>query len=113
MRPIAFSRKNENRVLFHYTYKELREFVKRGREFGDCGAILVRYNGDINIFRGYGTIENPSTTLFTISMRHHRIFDGERRTPEELVAPPVTPGKEFPLSSDRMVFIDNEEKPTI
>lgn len=76
MKPIAYTLV-QGGVIFHYKFKELREFLKRGREHGDVGWLLLEKINGFVIYRGFGTIENPIKELFTISMQYNAALDEE------------------------------------
>lgn len=87
MRPIRYSIVG-NKTIFHYKTSEIREFYRRGKEHGDVGMIVVTRAGNIITRKGFGTIENPRTTIYTISLVHHPLFDdGPMLTDDERIAP--------------------------
>lgn len=103
MKPISFIRIGD-KVKFIYKLSDLKEWIARGNEHGDCGPILTGYQGKFNIFKGYGTIEHPFTHRITMSMVHHPLFDGRRLSPEEMMAD-IQSAKD-PLISHSMYFLD-------
>jgi len=60
---------------YHYNYSDIKEFLKRGFEHGDCGVILVKKKGMFNVYRGFGVIENPIKYILTMSIVDNPIFD--------------------------------------
>lgn len=74
MKPIRQSEK-DGKITYHYSFKALRWFITQGRLTGDVGYIKITKEGLYNTFRGYGTIENPSKYLLTISIRDYPLFD--------------------------------------
>lgn len=86
MKPIKYT-KEGNKVKFHYKYSQLKSFLKRGFKYGNNGMILTGREGAVEIYKGFGTIENPRTVLYKFAITHFTLFDGERPTPEEIVNP--------------------------
>ena len=84
MKPISYTQ-YKNKIVFKYPFTELRKFVEQGRKEGNVGLILVGYKDNFNVYKGYGTIENPCTELRTVYFAHNVLFDGRRRTPEEVI----------------------------
>ena len=101
MNPYKFTIEG-NKTIFHYKKKELKEWYKRGLEFGDCGFILVEREGKILKYQGFGTIEHPSKEEKFISLVHNELFDGKLSTDEEICNPKP---KEF-SGSYRLVMIN-------
>lgn len=87
MTPYKYSIKN-GLTVFHYRYSELKEFVTRGKQFGDCGMILVKRKENMLVNKGYGTIENPNKSLLTFVQIHHEGFFGKLPTNDEIINPP-------------------------
>lgn len=78
---------------------------KIGFATGDSGAILVKREGRMFIYKSFGTIEAPSRTRITISMMHSDEWSGPMSTDDEIIAPVANdwmPTKE----SYRMVIMD-------
>lgn len=112
MRPCKYTVKHD-KTIFHYTFTDLRKFLTLGLKEGNVGMILMEWDGNHDIYRGFGTIENPNTSLSTFTIMHYDAFDGKRPVPNEIVHP--VPNS-TPLVSYRIVFIDSEEyngKPNI
>ncbi len=82
MNPISFT-VQDGYTQFKYDTKELKAFLLRGREHGDCGWIIVKREGRVLHYLGFGTIEHPSKNIHRISMLHFEPFDGEMPTDEE------------------------------
>lgn len=74
MKPKSSTLKNDRRV-YHYDFSFLREFITLGRKEGNVGLILVEQNSRYNVYRGFGTIENPNRTLMTINLKPLKIFE--------------------------------------
>lgn len=104
MKPIKYTTVDTN-TTFHYKYHDIKKFLKRGFEYGDCGWILVRQKGTVLTYKGFGTIENPNRNLITINIKHIDLFDGKLKTPEEIIHPKET---DYALDNYRMIFIENE-----
>jgi len=85
LRPIYFTIKNET-THFHYKFSELKNFVKQGKKTGDVGMLLVRRQGNMLTYKGFGTIENPFTYIMTLSIIHSPILDGKMVTDEQRLA---------------------------
>jgi hypothetical protein len=108
MRTYKFTEKDGN-IRFHYKFTELREFLTHGFKYGNNGIILTgRING-IDTYKGFGTIENPRKTVYTISVVHNELFDGVQLTPKEIVE--YKPSEaDSPYTSHRLVFLDFGEE---
>lgn len=92
-----------NDATFHYHYKQLKDFLIQGFKEGNNGWILVSRKGNIDTFRGFGTIENPCKKLLTISIVHNPLWDGERKTLEEIIHPKIP--KAY-IETYRMILLD-------
>ena len=88
MTPYKYTNKGNGKITFHYTFKQYYQFLKHGFLHGDNGWILIGREGTTSIYKGFGTIENPSKTLITISLVHCEMYDGKLQTPEEIINPP-------------------------
>ena len=66
-------------IIKHYSFSELKDFITRGRRDGNVGWLLMSTIDGISKYRGYGTIENPSRELMTISFKYHPLFDDNYR----------------------------------
>jgi hypothetical protein len=100
MVPIKFTVK-DGITYFHYKYSDLKEFVKCGKLNGDVGHLLIKREGDLLTYKGFGTIENPMYSMITISILYLPLFDGEMMSDEERLVPPK------PLFTDyKMIFLD-------
>ena len=104
MTPINFTIK-EGVTHFHYKPSELFDFVRRGKKHGDVGLILTKRDGNVLTYRGYGTIENPSNRIKTISFEHCEPFDGKMPNDYERLVPPKPI-----LENRRFVFLDRTRK---
>lgn len=122
MTPTRYSIKNET-TYFHYKFSDLRRFVYYALKEGNAGALLIARRGNILIYKTSGTIEHPQRTplksireLYTLSMTHNNIFDGETQTDDErLIEKPSL--MEKLMKTAKLVFLDmsdyQEEKPNI
>jgi hypothetical protein len=100
MTPIKYTVKG-GITHFHYNYSELREFVKCGKLNGDVGHLLIKREGDLLTYKGFGTIENPMYSMITISIRYLPLFHGEMMSDEERLVPPK------PIFTDyKMIFLN-------
>ena len=102
MIPKTYTQKGEL-TTFHYRYQDLRLFIKQGKEFGNVGFIIVKKDGDLITYKGFGTIENPSTSLTTMSLVHFPPFDGEFN-PDAIVHPKLS------TFSTRFIILDFSQK---
>lgn len=101
MTPLKFTIK-DGVTYFHYNYSELREFVRLGKSNGNVGVILVKREKDFLTYKGFGSIENPFTSMVSITIRHIPSFDGKMLSDEERLIPPVS---FFPnVASYKMIF---------
>jgi len=96
MRPIKFTVKN-GKTIFHYPFSFLREFVTLGQREGNTGMILVGRTGDMFTYKGFGTIENPRTTMFTFHMKHFELMDGPIKTDEDQLKEAEWPFKDMKI----------------
>jgi hypothetical protein len=87
MTPTHFTIKNDT-TFFHYKTSELRRFVSQGLQDGNVGTILIKRNGNMLTYKGFGTIENPIRNMINITFCHHPLFDGKMLTDEERCNPP-------------------------
>lgn len=106
MRPIKYTLKENDEVVYHYTFKQLRDFLTHGVREGNNGVILIGQDKYFLKYRGFGTIENPYKHLRTISIENDPIFDGAMPIPEYVVNPIKT---EEPSVSYSMVIWDASE----
>lgn len=90
MTPVRFSVKN-GITTFHYSFKDLREWAKRGYEHGDCGLLLFKRQDSILFYGGFGTIEHPQKVYHEFTMIHNPFFDGTMPPDEARLKPPVPP----------------------
>ncbi len=91
-------------TCFRYKYSKLKEFIKRGREFGDSGWILISRKDKHFTYICFGTIENPSKEVRYITVVNNELFDGVIKSDDDLC-------KEKPSMFDntesyKMYFID-------
>jgi hypothetical protein len=87
MQPISFTRVKEDEVIFHYSYKQLKDFITHGKEFG-IGGLLTKIRKDFFVYRCYVIGSEKTTlpivpTLITFSVQHDPIFDGGEFSLEE------------------------------
>jgi hypothetical protein len=106
MTPIRFTVKN-GITTFHYKTSELINFARLGFKHGDVGMILVRREGGMLTYKGFGTIENPFTYLVRMSVMHFPQFHGEMPTDEQRLIPPKP---FFATESTRFVMFDLSDK---
>lgn len=106
MTPYKFKKKRGT-TSFHYKYKELKKFLKRGFEHGDNGWILVKREGNYSIFKGFGIISAPCKKIQTVSIQHNEVFDGKRKSDKEMIQTPKT---DTLLTDVRFVFLDFKDK---
>ena len=78
MTPINYTQEGEN-VTFHYSFKQLREFILRGKEHGDTGWILVKKEGNLKFYRGHS---------IRVVIPHCPIFSGGEFSIEAIMNPP-------------------------
>ena len=76
MRPYKYT-KQGNKTIFHYHYRDLRNFLEHGFKHGDNGFIIVSEENGFIKHKGFGTIENPRKTILTMVIQHCEPFDGE------------------------------------
>jgi len=87
MKPINYTGNKENFIL-HYKFSDLRQFLKRGYEYGDVGYLFIKKENLFSIYKGFGTIGSPSKVLKTFSCVYNPIFNGEKELdPEKIVHP--------------------------
>jgi len=66
----------EGTIYFYYKFSALREFYKRGIEFGDVGMLIVKRTTDNMItYKGFGTIEHPFKEMMSMTMKFNEFFD--------------------------------------
>lgn len=92
MKPTKYTEEGKA-IVFHYSYVDLKQFIKHGHEHGDNGWILTKKEGDLMTLRGFGTIENPLITLQTICYVRYTPFDGEFNLEAFMNPPPPEPLK--------------------
>ncbi len=61
--------------IYHYKFSDLKDFIKRGKEDGNVGCILISRIKRFNKYKGFGTIENPCNFIRTITIQNHPLFD--------------------------------------
>lgn len=66
---------------YYYDLSELKEWLKRGREDGDVGMIITKFDGKFMTYRGFGTIEHPVKDLCTITQVYLPEFDDIKPEP--------------------------------
>ena len=84
MKPIKYTQEGD-RITYHYTFKQLREFLTHGFKEGNNGMRLIGEDKHFYHYRGFGTIENPSKYIASLSMEHDPMFDGKRNSPEDYI----------------------------
>lgn len=109
MKPIKYTLKENEEIVYHYTFKQLRDFLAHGFKEGNNGVILVGQDKRFLKYRGFGTIENPWKYLATISMENDPMFDGEMPIPENVVNPIKS---EEPFAAYKFVIWDASESLT-
>ena len=99
MRYIKYTDKNNVRT-YHYKYSDLKDFLKRGFEHGDCGFILISKNllTDAILHRGFGTIEAPCTSIRKLTFFYNEKYDGK-------IEDALTKEKS-PVESYRLTFLN-------
>lgn len=100
MTPNKFTVKN-GITTFHYEISRLREFVSEGLKHGNVGMILVKRDGELITYKGFGTIENPRKIITTSYIQHCTSFSGEMPSDEERLIPPESMFKDY-----KLVFLD-------
>ena len=100
MTPNRFTVKN-GITTFHYQISRLREFVSEGLKHGNVGMILVKREGELITYKGFGTIENPCNIIRTFCIQHCPTFSGDMPTDEERLIPPESMFKDC-----KLVFLD-------
>lgn len=91
MEPYKYTTKGDI-VIYHYHYKELKEFITLGKKEGNVGWILTKRVGMIFTYRGFGTINRPLKDLITISFTHNNKLDGEFIS-DDLIINPIIKSK--------------------
>jgi len=84
MKPISYTKKGEV-TTFHYKPSELINFVREGHKTGNVGMIVIRRDGGMITYKGFGTLENPRRHIMTISLMHHPSFDGYMISDEQRI----------------------------
>lgn len=106
MTPIRLTVKN-GITKFHYKASDIINFARLGFKDGNVGMILIRREGGMLTYKGFGTIENPCTYLLTMSIMHFPPFDGEMPTDEQRLIPPKP---FFTAENTRFVMLDLSDK---
>lgn len=93
MRPYRFEVRG-GKTFFFYKYNELNAWLRMGKEHGSTGMILVRREGNMLIYRGFGTLDHPRKYIMTFLMNHCPSFSGDMPTDQSRVNPPepIFPG---------------------
>ncbi len=102
MTPIKFSIKY-GVTTFHYNSSELMKFCRYGFKNGDVGMILIKRSGYLLTYKGFGTIENPSRDILTMSIMHSPGFSGEMPADEERL---IKPESFFTKDNTSCVILD-------
>jgi len=89
MTPINYTTEN-NIARFQYETEAYNKWIKQGEDTGDVGFLLmgIDYNTKFYLYEGFGTIENPITSLHKVDMQHDNMYDGELSTVESIMNPP-------------------------
>lgn len=106
MTPIKYTIKN-GITTFHYNPADIIKFVRRGFKDGNVGMILVRREGYLITYKGFGTIENPVNHIHTMSIMHNTAFSGELFTDEQRLVPPKPI---FTKENTKFIILDLSEK---
>lgn len=108
MTPYGFTVKGDIET-FHYHYSELKKWLTIGKSEGTVGVLLVKRNSKTKdiIFKGFGTLEHPNTSRYTLQMKHFALFDGRWREPTEIIKPPLF--QDSPFMSHKLIFIDTSD----
>ena len=78
MKPISYSGTDvDTDIHFHYSFSQLKEFIKHGKENGAVGMIIMSKVDNIIKYKGFGTIENPRTTIMTWYYNHYSAWNGK------------------------------------
>jgi hypothetical protein len=99
MTPVSYT-VNDGVTTFHYKPSELRKFYKLGKRDGDVGMILKSRKGNMITYSGFGTIENPRTVEYSMSLI---MMPFEEMSDDERLVPPKLEGR---LSSYRFDILD-------
>jgi hypothetical protein len=102
MKPTKYTQEGE-RVIYHYTFKQLRDFLTHGFREGNNGMILIGEDKRFYYYKGFGTIENPWKYVLNLSMEYDPVFDGKRLYPENYISFLKEPKE---TSSTRMAIWD-------
>jgi len=84
MKPIKYTQEGD-KITYHYTFKQLRDFLTHGFREGNNGMILIGEDSQFSYFKGFGTIENPWKYVLNLSKEYDPFYDGKRRSPEEII----------------------------
>lgn len=106
MRPYKFSILPDGFIRYHYRFSELREFLTLGFAEGNVGWILIGRIGNLKIFKGFGTYENPVHSMQRIYVQHWDMFDGPMPSDEKICAPVDLMTKNKMFESHGMVLLD-------
>jgi hypothetical protein len=88
MKPYKYTKLEDGKTKYHYTFSQLREFLTHGFKEGNNGWTIVGSSENFTDYRGFGTIENPCKSLISISVEHDPFYDGKKSSPEDVVNPP-------------------------
>ncbi len=89
MTPVRYSIK-EGITHFHYNYKDLIKFARDGFCEGNNGMILMRREGNLLMYRGFGTYASPCKVIRTFSIVYFEPFQGKMPTDDERLIPEET-----------------------
>lgn len=93
----------------HFWYKpeHWKEFHRIGKRNGNNGTLLIRREGKMLTYRGYGTIEHPRKEWIDITLHHNKIFDGELQSDDQMLIPRKSFFEsEFEKGNIRFVMLD-------
>jgi hypothetical protein len=106
MKPTKYTQKGD-KITYHYTFKQLREFLTHGFREGNNGMILIGEDGEFYKYKGFGTIENPWKYVLNLSMEHDPLYDGKSLSPEEYIKS-FDEVEEYTTTSHSMVIWDTK-----
>jgi hypothetical protein len=85
MIPVKYIQEGE-KITYHYSFKDLRDFLALGFKEGNNGMILIGEDKHYSHYKGFGTIENPWKYVLSLSMEYDPFYDGEKATPEDYIS---------------------------
>ena len=75
MKPISYTQKGDN-YYFHYSFKDLRVFVRNGLEY-DSFRILTKLENNIYFYKGYGLSCDGNRKKQVLAVVACELFDGK------------------------------------